>query len=298
MKAIRLVLIAWAVCGAAWAQSPVERAALLIHQGQPEAAVEVLTPAMSGVHRENPHAWCILGFAQKARYYELRTGEPEDAARLASMQAFQRCLQLGPNSEDAEDARSSLEALAKSFYQEAFARTLQFKPGDDEVALALMRRYEAAWSDLHPEADFADLEFDLFLRLAQANSALLDPEVGLEEPVRQEVFEHVVAHYEQAGKVVPTDDRPFYNLAVSWYNEGVRKIRAINRQVTLTELMRIQAECVSYFNRALGYMEAAYALSSMEPRNLNGLMIIHRALDHQEESTRFKAELEALKDRD
>ena len=97
---------------------------------------------------------------------------------------------------------------------------------------------------------------------------------------------------------MPTDDRPLYNLAVTWYNEGVRKIRAINRQVTLTELMRIQSECVDYFNRALGFMESAYAIHSTMPRNLNGLMSIHRALDHREESARFKAELEALKERD
>ena len=297
MRVMRLVMVAWAVCGVAWAQSPVERAALLTYEGHPEQALEVLAPALSGAYQQNPHAWCIMGFAYKAQFYEQRTREPEDASRLGAISAFQRCLQLAPNAQDAQDARNSLEALAKSFYQDAYAQTLQFKPGDDERVLALVGRYEATWSQLHPKDDFTEVEFDLYLRLAQANSALLDPEVGLEEHERGEVFEHVVAHYERAGELMPTDDRPLYNLAVTWYNEGVRKIRAINRQVTLTELMRIQAECVDYFSRALEFMESAYAIHSTVPRNLNGLMIIHRALDHREESARFKAELETLKER-
>lgn len=298
MKAIKMVLLAWAFCGTAWAQSPVERAALLTYEGRSEEALEVLLPAMSEAHQQNPHAWYVLGFAYKAQYNRSRTGEPEEASRLAALQAFQRCLNLNPSAQDAQGAFDSMEALAKSFYQDAFARTMQFRPGDDEVVLDLLGRYEAAWSELHPDADFSDVEFDLYLQLAQKNSALLDPQLGLEEHVRTSVFEHVVAHYEKAGQLEPGDDRPLYNLAVTWYNEGVRKIRSINRQVTLTELMRIQAECVSYFNRSLGFMEAAYALKSMNPRNLNGLMIIHRALDHHEESARFKAELDAIKDRD
>jgi tetratricopeptide (TPR) repeat protein len=295
---MRLVMVAWAVCGAARAQSPVERAALLTYEGHPEQALEVLAPAMTGAYQQNPHAWCIMGFAYKAQFYKQRTRKPEDPSRLGGISSFQRCLQLAPNAQDAQDAINSLEALAKSFYQDAYAQTLQFRPGDDEQVIALMGRYEATWSQLHPAEEFTAVEFDLYLRLAQANSALLDPDVGLEEHERSEVFEHVVAHYERALELMPADDRPSYNLAVTWYNEGVRKIRAINRQVTLTELMRIQSECVNYFNRALGFMEAAYAIHSTVPRNLNGLMIIHRALDHREESARFKAELEALNERD
>ena len=297
MKSFRLLVLLLAWGTSALAQSPVERAIALGGEGRWDEALETLMPAMGSTHQYDARAWYILGFVHKERFKGSRSLDPADPKRLASIQAFQRCRQLAPISEEAKMSEVALEFLAESFFQDAHAQLVQFTPGDDELVLNSMRRYEATWSDIHPAAAFVEVEFDVYHRLAEANSALLDPALALAEPVRVAAFDRAIAHYERAAELQPEDERTRFNLAVTWYNEGVRKIRAITGQVTLSELMRIQAECVHYFQRSLLPMEAAYVLNPKKLSTLNGLMIIHRALEQREESARFQAELEALKGR-
>ena len=298
MKTLKtLILAAWSVCGVAFAQSPVERAVVLGSQGQWDQALELLQPAVGGAYRTDAHAWYILGLVQKERFKISTDRTASNPERLASIQAFERCIALGGSqSEEGRTSALALEFMAESFFRDAYAALVQFVPGGDDRVLDLLKRYEAHWSSLHPETDFTEQEFDLYHRLAEANSALLEPALGLSVETRRASFERAIAHYEAAGALMPNDERTQFNLAVTWYNEGVRKIRDIDSQVTLTELMRIQSECVNYFKQALIPMQAAYALNPEKLSTLNGLKIIHRALEQREESARFEAELEALKD--
>jgi len=277
------------------AQSPVERAIVLGSEGRWNAAYEILQPALQSSHQQDAHAWYIMGFVQKERYKASRALEAENPERLAAVQAFQRCRQLAPLSSDAKMAGVALEYLAESFYQDAHARIAQFQIGEDQEVLGLLRRYESVWSDLHEDAEFTDQEFDLYHRLAEANSGFLDLSLALEERVRRGAFEQAVAHYQAAERLRPNDERTQFNLAVTWYNEGVRKIRGIHSQMTLPQLMQVQAACVEHFRAALQPMEAAYALNSNKASTVNGLMIMHRALEQRDESERFKRELEALR---
>jgi hypothetical protein len=251
---------------------------------------------MDGARKTDPHAWYIFGFIQKERYTASQSPEHDNPERLSAIQAFQRCRQLAPMSEDARNAITPLKWLAESYYRDAKNALTQFSPGSDERVLALLNRYKSTWLELQPESVFTDQEFDIYQGLARANGDLLEPALGLPEHTIQAAFERAVSHYEKAESLRPEDDRIQFNLAVTWYNEGVRKIRAIHGEVTLAELMRIQAECVAYFKRALEPMEAAYDLNPQKAYTLNGLMIIHRALENQEASERFRAELEALKE--
>jgi hypothetical protein len=295
MKSILAFILAWGVHLTAIAQSPVERAIVLGSEDRWDEALAVLSPAVAGAYQSDPHAWYILGFVQKERFKRSPSLSANNAERLASIQAFQRCRQLAPMGPDAAMSGVALEYLAESFYQDAHAAIVQFTAGDDPSVLALLSRYESTWLNVHPDAEFVDQEFDLFHRLAEANSALLDPSFGLNEGARAQAFEAAVAHYLEAQALQPQDERTQFNLAVTWYNEGVRKIRAINAQVSLAQLMNIQSECVAHFKEALAPMESAYALNPKKASTLNGLMIIHRALGQTEDSTRFKLELEALK---
>lgn len=297
MNVLRIcVLCLWAFGGVAFAQSPVERAIVLGNQGAWEEAAEVLRPAVAGDFQADPQAWYILGFALKEQYKQSENPAIDNPPRLGAIQSFQRSLQLQEARGEIDASLvNAMEAMAESFLKDAAARVIQFAPGDDAEVLGLLKRYEAEWAQLHPDARFEDQEFDMYFMLAEANSALLDPALGLSNGVRQAAFEQAVAHYEAAEALRPDDDRTHYNLAVTWYNEGVRKIRAIDNQVTLHELMRIQSECVQFFKRALDPMQSAYALNPKKARTLNGLMIIHRALEQREESDRFRVELEALK---
>lgn len=279
-----------------WGQSPVEQAIVLGNRGAWQEAAAVLRPAVNGNHRYDAQAWYILGYALKEQYKQSGDHSIENPERLGALQSFQRSLDLQQRTGDVDPSLiDAMEVMAESFLKDAAARVVQFAPGDDDAILKLLWRYEAEWTQLHPTAQFEDQEFDLYFMLAEANCALLDPDLMLSDEVRGAAFEQAIAHYEAAGLLRPEDDRTHYNLAVTWYNEGVRKIRAIDNQVTLSELMRIQSECVQFFKRALQPMQSAYALNPKKARTLNGLMIIHRALEHREESARFKEELEALK---
>lgn len=295
MNKILFMLCGMVYFGLLQAQSPVERAIVLGSEGRWDAAYQVLQPALQSSHQLDPHAWYIMGFVQKERYKASHSLEAQNPERLAAVQAFQRCRQLAPLSSDAKMAGVALEYLAESFYQDAHARIAQFKLGEDQVVLELLRRYESVWSDVHANAEFTDQEFDLYHRLAEANSGFLDLSLALDEQVRLEAFGQAVAHYEAAEKLRPNDERTQFNLAVTWYNEGVRKIRGINGQMTLTQLMQVQATCVEHFRAALDPMEAAYALNSKKASTLNGLMIVYRALEERDKSERFKRELEALR---
>lgn len=296
MKITRMcALVAWATSSVLFAQSPVEQAIVLGNQGAWEEASAVLQPAVNGDYRSDAQAWYILGYALKEQYKASGDLSIDNPERLGAIQSFQRSKQLQQQSGHVDASLiDAMEVMAESFLKDAARRVIQFAPGDDGDILELLRRYEAEWAQLHPMARFEDQEFDLYFMLAEANAALLDPALGLSETVRNAAFEQAVAHYEAAEQLRPEDDRTHYNLAVTWYNEGVRKIRAIDNQVTLSELMRIQSECVQFFKRALDPMQSAYALNPKKARTLNGLMIIHRALEHRDESERFKDELEAL----
>lgn len=295
MNKIIFMLFGMWYIGGIQAQSPVERAIVLGSEGRWEAAYAVLQPALQSSHQQDPHAWYIMGFVQKERYKASHALDGDNPERLAAVQAFQRCRQLAPQSSDAKMAGVALEYLAESFYQDAHARIARFEVGDDQDVLGLLRRYESVWSDLHADAEFTDQEFDLYHRLAEANSGFLDLSLALDESVRRGAFEQAVAHYEAAERLRPEDERTQYNLAVTWYNEGVRKLRGINSQTTFTQLMQVQASCVEHYRAALEPMEAAYALNSRKASTVNGLMLVHRALEQRDKSERFKRELEALR---
>ena len=277
------------------AQGEAERATDLGQLGKWTEAKQVLEPVMaSSVHQSSGRSWFVMGFIHK----ELHKSQGEFGAdapeRLAAVSCFQRAIQLGLNATDRRMAIEALDFLARSYFREAIAMVEGFTWGSTTDILSLYGRYEALELSLNPQKDLSMQRSDLNRYLGQAHAMLLESPSTRPAAELQAIFQVAIDHYRAALEGNENDYATQYNLAITLYNEGVRKLKGIGHETSMFELMEIQDGCITLFEQSLPPMQAAHAQQPNRLETLKGLMTLHYALSQKDESDRYRAQIEKI----
>jgi tetratricopeptide (TPR) repeat protein len=169
-----------------------------------------------------------------------------------------------------------------------------FTWGSTDEIKALYGRYEALEMSLNPTKDLAPQRSDLSRYLGQAHAMLLESESPRPSAELKAIFEAAIGHYGDALKGNPNDYAAQYNLAITLYNEGVRKLKRIDHETSMFELMEIQDGCIDLFERALAPMQAAHEQQPNRLETLKGLMTLHYALSQKAASDAYRAQIEQI----
>lgn len=289
------LLVLSAICSSICAQGVADRAADLGRLGRWIEAKQLLAPAMeSAAHESNGRSWFVMGFIHKELHKEQGEFGAESPERLAAVFCFQRAIQLGLNASDQRMAVEALDFLARSYFREAIAMVEGFTWGSTAEILSLYGRYEALEASLNPNKDFGMQRSDLNRYLGQAHAVLLESQPTRSADELQAIFEAAIEHYRIALEGKSNDYATQYNLAITLYNQGVRKLKSIGYETSMFELMEIQDMCIALFEQSLIPMQAAHAQEPDRLETLKGLMTLHYALSQKEESDRYRAQIEEI----
>jgi tetratricopeptide (TPR) repeat protein len=191
-------------------------------------------------------------------------------------------------------AIEALDFLARSYFREAIAMVEGFTWGSTTDILSLYGRYEALELSLNPQKDLSMQRSDLNRYLGQAHAMLLESPSTRPAAELQAIFQEAIDHYRAALEGNENDYATQYNLAITLYNEGVRKLKGIGHETSMFELMEIQDGCITLFEQSLPPMQAAHAQQPNRLETLKGLMTLHYALSQKDESDRYRAQIEKI----
>jgi tetratricopeptide (TPR) repeat protein len=169
-----------------------------------------------------------------------------------------------------------------------------FTWGSTTDILSLYGRYEALELSLNPQKDLSMQRSDLNRYLGQAHAMLLESPSTRPAAELQAIFKEAIDHYRAALEGNENDYATQYNLAITLYNEGVRKLKGIGHETSMFELMEIQDGCITLFEQSLPPMQAAHAQQPNRLETLKGLMTLHYALSQKDESDRYRAQIEKI----
>ncbi len=297
---IRSFLLACAVvstslCSSLGAQGEVDRATELGRAGYWTAAEQALQPVLkTPADQSNGRAWFVMGFIHKELHKSTGEFGSDSPARLEAIACLQRAMQLGMNPTDRSVAVEAMDFLARSYFREAIGMVEGFTWGSTDEIKALYGRYEALEMSLNPTKDLAPQRSDLSRYLGQAHAMLLESESPRTSAELKAIFDAAIGHYNDALKGNPNDYATQYNLAITLYNEGVRKLKRINHETSMFELMEIQDGCIDLFEQALNPMQAAHAQQPNRLETLKGLMTLHYALSQKEASDAYRVQIEQI----
>ena len=160
-----------------------------------------------------------------------------------------------------------------------------FQPGQEDALLALFDRHVQAEKALDPRWSDTRERGELHKNLAKSYR------MWFETTGNASHFDALVDQYERATEVNPDDVQAWYNLAVNLYNRGVAVLKSWDHTTSMFEVMAMEEEFVAWLERSLGPLEQAHALEATRKETLKGLVMVHLALDNEEEEARYKAKL-------
>jgi tetratricopeptide (TPR) repeat protein len=196
----------------------------------------------------------------------------------------------GGNAETAENNGKALTYLAVSYYNDSVLLTRGLTPEKIDEPEKAYTRYKTLLVRVEPGKDFTPQDVEFYKNMARGSRAIYDG-----NPEANAVFFNLSnTYYRRAIELAPDDFQANYNLAVNFYNHGVHKIRRIDHNTEIFELIQIQDECVALFKQALPYMRKAHEVQPEHRKTLGGLMAIYRSLSDDAQAALFQKQLEEL----
>ena len=263
----------------------VEWAILQGQAGNYDDALAQLDPFLDS--REDPSlakGWYVSGFLLKERYKAERRSDD----RMRAMDMLETALTVPGGSLPSSWQQSATEALkylSSSCHNDVVKGVQGFQPGQEDALLALFDRHVQAEKALDPRWSDTRERGELHKNLAKSYR------LWFETTGNASHFDALVDQYERATEVNPDDVQAWYNLAVNLYNRGVAVLKSWDHTTSMFEVMAMEEEFVAWLERSLGPLEQAHALEVTRKETLKGLVMVHLALDNEEEEARYKAKL-------
>ncbi len=254
----------------------------------------IIEAIQSPKERNAPYTWYVKGYVFKEIYKEIDKGNPQSENREIAVEAILKSIELGQatagNAELETNTEKALRYLAVSYYNDAVLMARSLTPETIDAPVQRYERYKQLLMALEPQHDFTDQDVEFYKNMARGAKQIYDANPA----VNGLYFERSNQFYRQAIALAADDFQANYNLAVNYYNHGVHKIRKIDHNTEIFELIRIQDECVALFKQALPYMRKANELKPDHRSTLSGLMAIHRSLSEDDAAALFQTRLEAI----
>jgi tetratricopeptide (TPR) repeat protein len=257
------------------------------------ARSSILEALQNPKNQKDVYSWYVKGFIFKEIYKDIDKESPTSENREVATEAILKSLDLaasGRQAEHLENIERALQYLAISYYNDAVIATRALSESNLELPERYYARYKTLNKRLDPEKDYTAQDTEFYKNMARGFRHIFD-----RDPDSNFVyFEKSNDYYRKAIDLNPEDFQANYNLAVNYYNHGVHKIRKIDHNTEIFELIRIQDECIVLFKKALPYMREAHRIQPEHRKTLGGLMAIYRSLSENNQARTYQEQLETL----
>lgn len=255
-----------------------------------EAKDQILAALKDPNESKSALTWYTKGFIYKELYIEIDKESKYSEYREISIDAILRSMELDDDNQWIVENKKALKYLSLSYFNNAVDLVYSLTFENHEEAPKFYKRFAQLIPLASPEFNLKEKNTEFYNKYAFELRAL--SQKGDEQ--NETLLEKAIRSYETALEYEPNNEIANYNLAVIHYNRAAKKIRSINYQTEIFELITIQDECLQIFKTALPYMEVSHQL---EPNNLDalkGLMAINKALNNEALSEEYRLEMERL----
>lgn len=254
------------------------------------ARSSILEALASPQEKNEPYTWFVKGFIFKEIFKEIEKGNPFSENREIAVDAILRSMQLDTSDKYIVNNKNALKYLALTYYNDAVLLTRSLDETNMEYPLNFYERYKELYAYIDADKVYVSQDVEFFKNMGRACRQLYERSDG----ENMAYFDQMLEYYNRALAIAPNDFQTNYNLGVNYYNRGVYKIRKIDHNTEIFELIRIQDECIALFKEALPFMLSAHENDPEHGDTLKGLMAIYRSLSDQVQALAYQEELEQL----
>lgn len=254
-----------------------------------DEAKEIIDQAVvSETENKQAYTWFVHGFIYKELYKKKDQMSKDSEFRHIALKSAEKSIQLDSEKKYFDNNSKAISFIAAKYYNDALESAQGQSSLNFDQAYEYFDHFVEASKILDPDKSYTQYEKDIHKQVAESYQNLF-----LKDTENKEMLEKAIEHYKMALEIDQKDYDSNYNLAINYYNSGVRKISAINHKTPIHELMMIQEDCVELFKLSLPYMMEAHTQTKKRVEPLKGLMAIYRALNEDEKSTYYQDQLEA-----
>lgn len=254
------------------------------------AKATILEAMLSEDEAEHPYTWFVKGYIFKEIYKQVEKKAPNSENRELAVDAILHSIELDNSRTYWDNNKSALEFLAMTYFNDAADQSRSLNQNNLDKPELYFNKYKELTLLIDPSSDFSQKEIELYRSLGGACHRLYNEN----KDENASYFDKANGYYEQVLERDPNDYKSNYNLAISYYNKGVHRIRQIDHNTEIFELILIQDECIDLFKLSLPYMLKAHELKPERKETLKGLMAIYKSLSNDEKASHYQQVLEKL----
>ena len=231
-----------------------------------------------------PETWYYRIYIYKELYIEKEKSDRFSAYREESIVALQHFMKLENTQQFKSSATKMGKYLVSTYYNNAVN---DLHHGEFEYSQTNYEKYKQAYLLIEPNKQFG--EQDIKYQLALANGFMVTYESD-----RILHYKHYSSAKTVYQDIVLQDSDNWnanYNLGILVYNRAVSIIKAMDYDVDLFEVDKLQTECVKLFFESLPYMKRAHDLNPTMTEPIAGLTGIYFSLHEEEQYDLYKSML-------
>lgn len=265
-----------------------DRAIVLYQEGDLMAARDAILEAIQSPEEQSTaYAWFVKGFIFKEIYKQIEKSNPYSENREVAVEAIERSMELDSLKAHKQNNMKALSFIATTYYNDAVKLTKSLNFDNIDEPTVFYEKYKELDAIVNPGKSYVQQDVEMYMNLAKGCRLLYEKD--MEQNVAY--FDRVVEFYMKALALNPEEYSANHNLAINLYNRGVFKIRKINHNTEIFELIQIQEDCVQYFKQSLPYMLKANELNQDREETVKGLMAIYRSLSDDEQAMIYESQL-------
>jgi len=249
----------------------------------------VIDQAIATEDSLKPYTWYVHGFIYKEIFKEIENLSINSENREVAVSSIVHCRKLDHKGELLQESSKALEFLAKSYFNHAKDMIDSQDPEWLGQAEGYFMKFKEVTLLYDPLFDATKDEIAFYKSLAQSYERIYD-----RDRTHEEFVDLGIVFYKKALELNPEDYETNYNTAINFYNRSVHRIKEIDQNTEIFELLLIQDECIQLFKKSLPYMIKAHKQNPQRKETLIGLMAIYRALNEYEKSELYKETLTGL----
>lgn len=267
------------------------KAILFYQENQFDKAKIYIDSAIASTKEGNDaYTWYVKGMIYKDDFKANEFNNTESPARIISVEAFKKCMELDAANEHKANAATNIKFLAGTYYNEMVKNldTVNY-----EKAEPLYIKYKETMKLVTPTMDFTKSDKEVYLFLGAQISRKFNFK---KEGVTQKYFDMAVNVFNRVIAIDSNDCNAHYQIAQLYYNYGVETILSLDDTTPLEKVIEAQDKCVVLFQKSLPHMKKAYQLSNCKSKKelMRALMGIYYQLNEMEKYNTLQDELKKL----
>ena len=231
-----------------------------------------------------PETWYYRIYIYKELYIEKEKSDRFSAHRDESIAALQHFMLLD-NSEQFKSSATKMGKYLVSTYHNNAVNDLH--NGEFGYSQTNYEKYKQAYLFIEPNKQFG--EQDIKYQLALANGFMVMYES--DRILYQKHYSSAKTIYQEIVLQDSDNWNANYNLGILVYNRAVSIIKAMDYDVDLFEVDKLQTECVKLFFESLPYMKRAHDLNPTMSEPIAGLTGIYFSLHEEDQYVLYKSML-------